>query len=112
MDADLDNASSDAEAILACLSSLAIFTLHANRMAQSYTSLANSKDEEARASGRHLLQQCAEILKETRERMDGLMNDFGDWFNGGDACSETMTTFTATMYDMLHKRRNGDSFNT
>ena len=109
MDPTYDAASSDATAICATLGTLAIMCMNAKDLAGSAAMLTRSKDVPTQESGRRLLDAAAHALKEARERIDTLMQEFGDYFNDGDACSETMTKLTEPVYEVLGKRKEGVS---
>ena len=109
MDKRLDDAQSDADAILSSLSALAIFTAQADRFAVSWVRLARADDAETKASGERLLAGTNAILKQTREAMDRTIQDFGDWFNGQDGTSEVMVRIGDPIYRIMEMRRLGIS---
>jgi ribulose kinase len=113
MNNPVDEARSDSMAILACLSSLTIFATMAESMAVTGATLAASiaaKDNQAaRQAGEQMRDTSAMALKTARERMDVLVQNFGDFFNNHDSCSASMVEITAPMYAILKKRKDGVS---
>lgn len=111
MDPTYEQALSDAKATTACLGLLAIMLADAERLARDGASLVRSNNVPTQESGGRIRDQAADALRLARERMDGLMNDLGEFFNGGDACSASVTDLSEPVYDMLRKRKAGVSLN-
>ena len=109
MDPALKAANDDAMTICASLGAVASMCLHAQEMAKDGTSLAHAKDESARDIGARIRDDAASALKAAREKIHALMEDFGNFFNGGDACTPAMEDLTEPVYAMLRKRAEGKS---
>ncbi len=109
MDKRLDDAQSDAEAICASLSTLMMFTLEVDRFAPIWLRLSLADKEVHRATGDRLLAEACAILKLTRESMDRTLQEFRDWFNEKDGCSESMVHLSEPVFKIMEMRRRGVS---
>jgi hypothetical protein len=101
------DAQDDARAILSCFGVLAVMVMDAEGLAAHGMMMSSVTDEAGKRHGTETLADAARILKATRERLDKLMEEFGDYFNNHDACSATQMALSTPVYEVLEKRRNG-----
>jgi hypothetical protein len=109
MDPKYDAATSDAEAIMACLGPLAIMASAADRMGRHGASILSNADPTINKLGNEILDDSAKALRVARERIDTVMQDLGNYFNNNDSCPATMMSLTAPVFEILQKRKDGIS---
>lgn len=107
----LDSARSDIEAILASLGALAMLSSACGHVAEVYFGLhVSGEPSEMLADITSAeLPNVAGILDHSRRKLSEIIEELGDWHNAKDGVSATMEAITAPVFDMNHKRDNGET---
>lgn len=110
MNEKLKQADADAITIMGCLGPLAAMVLEARTMAANFAQFAASANQDAAATGEHLLENQANALRDVRVAMAEVMEKFGEHFNNGDCANDQVIALSSPMYDLLSIRREGNDF--
>ena len=105
---------SDVEAIIATAAVLNLMAVHAERLSgDGLKILGSAKRQAPQGSYRPevfaegLVTDVASTLKNVRAKLAEALEELGEFFNGRDACSDTLIEISRPVFELLRKREQG-----